>query len=77
MSFGSEKDWGDNFGPSMPPVIDNTQWPKSLTNFLSNQLSGISLENDAGGTFTFFAQAMETGLLSDPSIVGKSIWCAL
>ncbi len=70
MSFGSEEDWGNNFGPAMPPVTDNTQWPKSMTNFITNQLSGISLEDDAGGTFTFFAQAMETGLLSDPSIVG-------
>ncbi len=70
MSFGSEEDWGNNFGPAMPPVTDNTEWPKSMTSFITDQLSGISLENEAGGTFTFFAQAMETGLLADPSLVG-------
>ena len=78
MSFGSEQDWADSFGEednegnlvNMPMAANNDDWPSNLTNFITLQLEDISLEDDAGGEFTFFPQAMETGLKADPSVVG-------
>ena len=78
MSFGSEQDWADSFGEedaegelvNMPLAADNEEWPTNLTDFITLQLQDISLEGEVGGTFTFFAAAMEAGLKADPSIVG-------
>ena len=78
MSFGSEDDWGDTFGEkneagelvNMPLVEDNKEWPSNLAKFLTKALEDISLENDQGGTFTFFEPAMITATLADPSILG-------